>query len=356
MKSFRQLLFLPAAVLLVLGVCSCVAPKTSVAANPLGVRISQTNDLLRVELNGKLFTEYYYSNAPRPFCYPIIGPVGAAMTRNYPMRKVPGEETDHPHHRSLWFSHSPVNDVDVWTEKATTGRIVHRGFADISSGVNTGLIKTLNDWVAPDGKVLCSDEQTLRFYAPTNSAITLDFEITLIASRGDVTFGDSKEGSFAIRVAESMRVLLPIKKGEPVRPGKGHIVLSTGERDDGASAAAAKNAKREAVTWGKRAAWCDYHGPVDGKLVGFAIMDHPTNPRYPTWWHVRDYGLFAANPFGQHDFEGLKDNHAGDFKIVAGQSAMFRYRVIIHEGNEKQARIAERFEEFSRTTTTADNK
>ena len=356
MKSFRQLLFLPAAVLLVLGVCSCVVPKDSIDSNPLGVRISQTNDHLRVELNGKLFTEYFYTNVPRPFCYPIVGTSGLEMTRNFPMRKVVGEETDHPHHRSLWFSHSPVNDVDVWTEKSTTGRIVHRGFADISSGVNTGLIKTLNDWVAPGGKVLCADEQTIRFYAPTNGAITLDFEITLIASHGDVTFGDSKEGSFAIRVAESMRVLLPIKKGEQARGGKGHIVLSTGERDNGESAAAAKNAKREAVTWGKRAAWCDYHGPVDGKIVGFAIMDHPTNPRYPTWWHVRDYGLFAANPFGQHDFEGLKDAHAGDFKIAAGQSATFRYRVIIHEGNEKQARIAERFEEFSRTTTTADNK
>ena len=177
----------------------------------------------------------------------------------------------------------------------------------------------------------------------------LDFEITIKASNGDVTFGDSKEGSFAIRVAESMRVLQPAMRGEPARAGNGHIVLSTGERDNGVSAAAAKDAKREAVTWGKRAAWCDYHGPADGKVVGFAIMDHPTNPRHPTWWHVRDYGLFAANPFGQHDFERLSDKNAGDLKISAGQSIAFRYRVIIHEGDEKQARIAARFDEFAKT-------
>jgi len=328
-------------------VCSCVVPKPTVTTNPLGVRIVPSNGNLRVELNGRFFTEYFYTNVPRPFCYPIMGPQRAAMTRNFPMREVPGEETDHPHHRSLWFAHGPVNGVDVWTERAGTGRIVHRGFVDISSGVNTGLIKTLNDWVGPDGKVLCSDEQTLQFYpCKDNATIVMDFTITLKATQGEVTFGDSKEGSFAIRVAESMRVLKPVKKGEPPQPGTGHIVLSTGERDDGASAAAAKAAKREAVTWGKRAAWCDYYGPVDGHIVGFAIMDHPQNPRHPTWWHVRDYGLFAANPFGQHDFEGLKDPHAGDLKIPAGQSATFRYRVVIHEGDEQTARIAERYDEY----------
>lgn len=345
----RSYLVFPFAVLVALGLCSCVTPKAAVAANPLGVRIVQTNDLLRVELNGKLFTQYFYTNVPRPFCYPIIGPGGAAVTRNFPMASPPGEEHDHPHHRSLWFAHAPVNGVDVWTERADTGRILHRGFVDISSGVNTGLIKTLNDWVDAAGKVLCSSENTLRFYAPIGGAITLDFEITLKASNGDVTFGDSKEGSFAVRVAETMRVLLPSKKDQPPRPGEGHIVLSTGERDDGASAAAAKEAKREAVTWGKRAAWCDYYGPVDGQIVGIAIMDHPTNPRHPTWWHVRDYGLFAANPFGQHDFEGLKNKNAGDFKILAGQSVKFRYRVIIHEGDEKKGHIAERFEEYAKT-------
>jgi hypothetical protein len=346
MKPMRSYFSLPLGMFLLLGLCSCVAPKSSVASNPLGVRIAQTNDLLRVELNGKLFTEYFYTNVPRPFCYPLIGPGGVAMTRNFPMAKVPGEATDHPHHRSLWFAHEPVNGHDFWTERKTAGRIVHRGFADISSGVNTGLIKTLHDWVAADGKIICTDEQTIRFYAPTEGAITLDFEITIHASHGEVTFGDSKEGTFAVRVAESMRVLSPAKKGEKAQPGKGRIVLSTGERDNGIAAAAAKEAKRETNTWGKRAAWCDYFGPVDGKTVGIAIMDHSANPRHPTWWHVRDYGLFAANPFGKHDFEGLDDKAAGDLKIPAGQSVTFRYRVVLHEGDEKAARIAERYAEY----------
>lgn len=328
---------------------SCRTTQPSTNANPLGVRIFQTNEVLRVELNGRLFTEYHYQNVPRPFCYPLIGPGGVGMTRNFPMQKVEGEETDHPHHRSLWFAHDPVNGVDFWTEGPRKGRIVHRGFVDISSGVSTGLIKTRNDWVAPDGKVILTDEQTLRFYpSPDNTTVLMDFDVTLKASHGDVIFGDSKEGTFALRIAESMRALHPIKRGERPRAGDGQIVLSTGVRDDGASAVAAKSARKNTNTWGKRAAWCDYFGPVNGKLVGIAIMDHPSNPRHPTWWMVRDYGLFAANPFGQSAYENLSDKHAGDFKISNGQSVTFRYRVVLHEGDEKNGRIAERYEEFVR--------
>ncbi len=315
---------------------SCASTNTPATANPFGVRISHTNDVLRVELNGKLFTEYYYTNVPRPFCYPLLGPGGAAMTRNYPMlTNAPAEERDHPHHRSLWFAHGAVNGQDLWTERNVSGRIVHRGFTEIASGTQSGVIKTLNDWVDKQGKVLCTDEQTFRFHAPQDDVTWLDFEITLRASNGEVTLGDTKEGTFAIRLAETMR-LKPNKDnvGKPT----GHIVNSAGVRDD--------------KTWGKRAAWCDYYGPVGTNLVGIAIFDHPANPRHPTWWHVRDYGLFAANPFGQHDFESMSDQRAGDLKIPAGQSVTFRYRVVLHEGDEKQGRIAERYADYVKETST----
>jgi hypothetical protein len=151
-----------------------------------------------------------------------------------------------------------------------------------------------------------------------------DFEIVIHASNGDVTFGDTKEGTMAVRLAETMRL-----KG---KVGHGHIVESNGKRDE--------------ETWGKRADWCDYSGPVDGKTVGIAMFDNPQNPRYPTWWHVRDYGLFAANPFGQHDFESLPDKTAGDLKIAAGKSVTFRYRFYIHKGDEAQAKVAEKYQEY----------
>ena len=99
-------------------------------------------------------------------------------------------------------------------------------------------------------------------------------------------------------------------------------------------------------TWGKQAEWCDYHGPVEGKVVGIAGFDHPANPRHPTWWHVRDYGLFAANPFGVHDFE-KKPAGTGNLTIPAGKSVTFKYRFYLHEGDEKQANVAARYKDYS---------
>ena len=338
MKKSRWLLLL-ALTAVTWGMASCASTPASATANPFGVHITRTNDCLRVDLNGKFFTEYFYTNVPRPYCYPLIGPGGAHMTRNYPM--VPNsknEEHDHPHHRSLWFALGDINGQDLWAEQKKSGRTVHRGFGEILSGTKTGTIQTLNDWVSVDGKVLCTDEETLRFHAPEDDVTLLDFEVTLHATQGDVTFGDTKEGSFAVRVAESMR-LKPNKQnaGKPT----GHIVNSAGERDD--------------KTWGRRADWCDYYGPVGSNIVGIAIFDHPANPRHPTWWHVRDYGLFAANPFGQHDFEHLSDPHAGDFKLPAGQSVTFRYRVVLHPGNEQTGQIAQRYADYVKETETKDN-
>jgi hypothetical protein len=332
--------------------CTTPTPTPRFVARPEGVRITPADDHLRVEIGGRLFTEYYYTNVPRPFCYPLIGPTGAAMTRHFPMvTNAPGEQHDHRHHRSLWFAHGLVNGQDLWTERPSAGRIVHRGFAEITSGPDVGVITTFNDWLDRNGQILCTDEQTLRFYPPKDKALVLDFEITIRASRGNVTLGDTKEGTFALRVAETLRLVPPGVRGQPAQPGAGRIVLSTGETDDGPSAAAARNAKREAVTWGKRAAWCDYSGPVDGRIVGIAVLDHPGNPRHPTWWQVRDYGLLAANPFGQHDFETGTLRGAGDLTLPFGQSVSFRYRVILHEGDATQARIAERFTDYVKTTS-----
>jgi hypothetical protein len=301
-----------------------VSPAT--AAKP-GVEITRLADRLRVEINGQLFTEYLYKDVPRPYCYPLIGPGDAALTRDWPMKNTPGEEHDHPHHRSLWFAHGSINGYDFWSEEKAFGKTVHDNFLEVKSGAKAGVIRERNKWVAADGTVVCTDERTLRFYNPgLTSERLMDFEITLIASNGALTFGDTKEGTMAVRLAETMRL-----KG---KVGKGHIVNSAGVRDG--------------QTWGKRADWCDYYGPVEGKTVGLAIFDHPQNPRHPTWWHVRDYGLFAANPFGQHDFESLLDKTAGNLVVPAGKSVTFRYRFYLHEGDDQQAKVAERYKEYAR--------
>jgi len=247
------------------------------------------------------------------------------MSRNWPMKTTPDEEHDHPHHRSLWFAHGSINGQDFWSEEKNFGRTVQERFTKIKSGKSQGVIASRNRWVAADGTVVCTDDRTLRIYNPNGAnERVFDYDVTLHASQGPITFGDTKEGTMAVRLAETMRL-----KG---KVGHGHIVLSTGVRDG--------------ETWGKRADWCDYYGPVEGKTVGVAIFDHPQNPHHPTWWHVRDYGLFAANPFGEHDFENLKDKSAGNLTIPAGQSVTFRYRFYLHEGDDRQAQVAEKYKEY----------
>jgi hypothetical protein len=312
-----------------------------------GVQITRLADRLRVEINGQLFTEYFFKDVPRPYCYPLIGPGGAAMTRDWPMKNSPNEEHDHPHHRSLWFAHGAINGHDFWSEEKNFGKTVHESFLEVrssqsviplaspkaldlgisrvKSGKKEGVIRERNKWVTADGTVVCTDERTLRFYKPNQpSERVMDFEITFFASNGELTFGDTKEGTMAVRLAETMRL-----KG---KVGHGHIINSAGVRDG--------------QTWGKRADWCDYYGPVGGKTVGLAIFDHPQNPRHPTWWHVRDYGLFAANPFGQHDFESLADKTAGNLVVPAGKSVTFRYRFYLHEGDDQQAKVAEKYGQY----------
>ena len=322
-----------------------------------GVQITQTNDRVRVEVNGALFTEYFFKMRQHPalmtdkngntttnptkhtYFYPLMGPGGVNMTRSWPMKNdVEGEEKDHPHHRSLWFAHGAVNGIDFWAETPKAGKIQHDQFLEVKSGPDEGVIKSTCKWVAPDGKIVCTDERTFRVFNRPGHERLCDFEITIKAPADrDVLFGDTKEGTMAVRVNEQLRV--SHGKG---KPGTGHIVMSSGVRDD------EMPAKGDTKTWGKRAGWCDYYGQIDGKTLGIAIFDHPSNPVHPTPWHVRDYGLFAANPFGIHDFE-KKEPGAGNLNIPAGKTVTFKYRFYIHEGDEKQAKVAERYAEYITT-------
>jgi sugar phosphate isomerase/epimerase len=290
-----------------------------------GVKITEQDKTLKIEVNGQLFTEYCYKDVPRPYFYPVIGPTGKPIIRHWPMKEVEGEARDHVHHRSLWFTHGDVNGIDFWAEGGgKKGTIVHEEFLEVTSGSQVGVIKSRNKWVGPDGKIVCTDTRTHKIYNPTLADYgMMDFEITINASNGEVVFGDTKEGSMAIRLGPTIQVDGPT--------GKGHIVNSEGLRD--------------ADTWGKRATWCDCYGPVDGDVVGVAIFDHPSNPRHPTWWHVRTYGLFAANPFGVHDFE-KKPAGTGNLTIPAGQSVTFKYRFYLHKGDEKQGKVAECYSEY----------
>ncbi len=286
--------------------------------------VEKDKDGVTVKLNGNLLTRYLIKSGHKPIFWPVIGPNGKEITRSYPMvpEGKPDERQDHIHHRSFWFTHGDVNGVDFWAEGEKAGNIVHREFVKVEGG-DKAVIVTRNDWIAPDGKKYCEDERSFTFSAKED-AWCVDCDITVKAGDSEVKFGDTKEGSFGVRVAGSMKV---------DKPGHGHIINSEGQTD-GAS-------------WGKQAAWVDYHGPVDGETVGVAILNHPTSFRFPTYWHVRTYGLFCANPFGLHNFKGA--DFDGSHTLQPGESFTLRHRVLFHKGDEKEGKVAEAFAEYAKT-------
>jgi hypothetical protein len=285
------------------------------------VKVEKAGEAVKITVDGKPYAEYLAKHGHQPIVWPIIGPGGQAMTRQFPMgEKLEGEETDHGHHRSLWFTHGIVNGLDFWLEPGKgkpDNQITQRGEAKLSSGA-TGKIVTQDDWTT-DGKKICEDERTLEFGADKNGR-WIDVTILVKATEGDVTFGDTKEGAFGMRVPGTMS--LKSKKG-------GKIRNSNGQEDEPA--------------WGQHAEWVDYNGPVDGKQVGIAAFDLPDSFRHPTRWHVRDYGLFAANPFGKKDF---KTDDQGDATIKKGDTMRLHYRVLFYEGAKTPEELTAIYKEY----------
>ncbi len=285
------------------------------------VTIEKSEQGAEVKIDGQLFTQYLTKSGNKPVLWPIMAAGGKSVTRGFPIQPQPGETNDHIHQRGLWFTHGDVNGTMFWSQEAGTGEIRHREFTKLEDG-DIGTIATRNDWFDPKGKKVCEDERVFRFSNDGDVRI-IDTETKFIASDGDVKFGDDKEGSFGLRLADSMR-----SQANP--PGK--IITSEGATNESA--------------WGRPANWVDYHGPVDGKTVGVAILDHPSNHGHPVRWHVRPYGLFAANPFSQKAYDPSQS--AAETVIPAGKSLTFKYRVVIHPGDEKEGKIEERYAEFAK--------
>jgi hypothetical protein len=280
-----------------------------------------------VKIDGKLFAEYLTKSGHQPAVWPIIGPTGKPMTRSYPVGPLlEGEMNDHPHHVSLWFTHGDVNRRDFWRsneESRQDNQIEHREFVETSSQGDTATIVTRNDWIA-DGKKLCEDERTLVFGAD-DSGRWIDFTARIKATEGDLTFGETKEGAFGVRVNAPLTV--DSHKGA-------RIVNSRGQEDEKA--------------WGQFAEWVDDYGPVEGEVVGVAMFSHPQNFRHPTRWHARSYGLLAANPFGDAEFgPDPSQPEQGAVTIPKGDELVLRYRVLLHKGGPQEADISGAYRAFA---------
>ena len=265
-------------------------------------------------IGNELFTVYRVQpDQPKPYFYPVVGPSGKRMTYMFPpVRPKRGEY--HPHHRSVWIAVDEVNGVDFWGEK---GKIVNRQIRFLAPSGRAARFLAVNDWMAQDGTPVVRERTEFRIYPDRTIGVLLTFE----AAYGAVVFEDTKEGLFGVRVHPQLRE----------RGGNGTIVNSRGERT-------------ERQCWGKTADWVDYFGKIDGVPVGIAMFDHPDNFR-PSRWHVRAYGLFSVNPFGEHAYTRGR-NPAKPVHLPKGRSLTLRYGVYFHSGDTAAGRVAERYRRF----------
>jgi Methane oxygenase PmoA len=298
----------------------------SIGTTTVTAKLDEAAKTVRVEIGGSLFTELVYAGQPKPVLFPVIGPGGMMMVRQWPMKEAaPGEEKDHPHHKGLWFCHGSVDGVDFWTEKPGCGTIIVRGVPALSAENGTVILQTKESWQKPDGVVVINSATKIQCGLDKEDHF-IDYSVTLSAAAGDVVLGDTKEGSMAIRLNPLFNL-----KGEVA---KGSAITSEGKTGDAA--------------WGTNAKWVDYTAPVELGVMGVACFDHPSNLRFPTTWHARDYGLIAANPFGLHDFQ-KQPKGAGDYTLKKGAPLTMRYRWLFHRGDTATADIAGRWQTWSAT-------
>lgn len=322
-----------------------LAVATSLQAEESKFVIKETDHGLSVTYDGKAFAEYVIDQCNKPFLWPVYGPTGKAMTRNFPMREVdyePKVQRDHYHHRGITFGHESIAGFDTWAERGsfvddaksasksetiqkriqTLGSIQHVAFTSLKTYSDKAVVSEKCSYVDANGKRLFSEERTLTFSA-TPETRSIDVDQDLIATDGDISIDDRKDAGLSIRVPSSMAV--DSKQG-------GKILNSEGVTD------------KEA--WSKAAKWCDYTGPVEDETLGIAFLNHPSSFRFPTRWHVRTYGLFTANPFASQQYD--KNLPDAGVALKNGNRLKLRHRIIFHKGDVGAAEIEKMFEAYSK--------
>lgn len=296
-----------------------------------------------VIIGGEHFTSYLYGGEhyklvngadkhdkgflAKPVLFPVNTPSGIGVNRGYPLLEVESEEKDHPHQVGIFFACDKVNGDGFWENTTSLPQIRHVKVTKMKPGTGKGTLSTVMHWVGKSGRTLLEENRDMVFAAGEDE-YTIDFSINLTAQDSKVVFEDTKEGMFAIRVADWLRE----------DDGSGNYLSSNGDKSP-----VNKN------IWGKRAQWVRLQGEKDGKTTGIAIFNHPTSVNYPTYWHARPYGLFSANPLGQYDFEKKRNPESAkplNFALEPGETAHFGFRTIIYEGDRTKDQLERRFREF----------
>lgn len=323
--------FILVAMILLLTSLGASGPRST---SRVSVVVHEEERRVDIAIDGKPFTSYIWpTTLKKPVLYPLRTAEGTIVTRGYPLERGPGERIDHPHHAGLWFNYEDVNGIDFWNnsdaipaERAPKmGTIVQKAILSAKSGANEGELDVAADWVTHENKVLLNEHTHFVFRAgPTFRSI--DRITTLRALDEKVSFPDAKDGMLGLRVIRALEIpsntpeVYTDASGAPTTVAKldntgvnGTYLTSEGKKGDAA--------------WGTRGRWCNLSGMVGNEPVTITILDHPGNPGFPTYWHARGYGLFAANPLGEKIFSNGKEEL--NFSLAPHASVTFRYRILI---------------------------
>lgn len=351
MKKLKNVLFV---FLLIVVAINCSSKEDEIMKSKVDLIQNKAEQKVDVMVDGKLFTSYLYTDKlsvlKKTVLYPLVSANGVAVTRGYPLDPRPKERTDHPHHIGAWLNYGDVNGLDFWNnsdaisdERASEmGTIRNRKITNIESGNGQGQLDVICDWMNSEGTPILEENTEFVFIASDGKRI-IDRTTTLTALKEPVIFNDNKEGMVGMRMARQ----LEIPSDKPVTLSDAHgkktdvpVLDNAGVSGNYLSSEGIKGMD----VWGKRAKWVSLYGVIEGKDVSVVIMDNPGNVGYPTYWHARGYGLFAANPLGQKIFSDGKEEL--NFSLKAGESVTFKYRILLLDGKGSKKQLKIEYNDF----------
>ena len=329
------------------------AAAQATSSNMVQVVVRAAERRVDVTVGGLPFTSYIYpTSLKKPVLYPIHAASGAIITRGYPLAPRPGERVDHPHHAGLWFNYGNVSGLDFWNNSTAIkdsaaphmGTILHRAVRAVSSGEGEGALDVTTEWVNYKGRALLKEGTHFIFRAHEGFR-SIDRITTLTALDSTVSFADDKEGLIGLRVARGLEQ--PSTTAEKFLDASGRATTVAVLDNTGVTGKYTSSEGKEGdAVWGTRGRWAMLTGSVGNEPVTLAILDHPGNVGFPTYWHARGYGLFAANNLGQKVMSGGKETL--NYSLAAGKSVTFRHQILILNGTVTTADMENYYAGFSR--------
>jgi hypothetical protein len=326
---------------LTLAACFLLAT-TTLAQHGVQVKPDEPNRRVDITIDGQPFTSYVWpTSLKKPVLYPLITDDGTTVTRGYPLAPRPGERVDHPHHAGMWFNYGNVNGFDFWNNsdaikpenRAKMGSIEQTKIVSTHSGRNAGDLTVDSIWITGTGQKIL--EQTTKYIFTNRKGARIIDQVITLHALDKAVFNDDKEGLLGMRVASWLES--PDEKGGIFMDAAGHPTKVDGASPGATGVYLTSEGIKGGAVWSTRGRWCSLTGHTGDHTITIAILDHPGNPGYPTYWHARGYGLFAANPLGRSIFDPKQP--AFNFTIDKGSSTTFRYRVILYSHAADAAEI-----------------